>query len=70
MKVSEEKTTAENWKEFIPHREDVLLEDLDIFKKYYVISERENGLNKIKIVRWRIKKATTCPLRMKPIRRR
>ena len=52
MKVNEENTKAENWKEFIPHREEVLLEDIEIFKDYYVLSERENGLNKIKIVRW------------------
>jgi oligopeptidase B len=29
-----------------------LLEDIDIFKEYYVVSERENGLNKLKIIRW------------------
>ncbi len=52
MKVAEGNTSAENWKEFIPHRADVLLEGIDIFKKYYVISERKNGLNEIKVVRW------------------
>lgn len=52
MKTDESKTSAENWKEFIPHREKVLLEGMDIFKEYYVLSERENGLNKLKIVRW------------------
>jgi oligopeptidase B len=29
-----------------------MLEGIDIFKDYYVLSERENGLNKMKIVRW------------------
>lgn len=52
MKVAEGDTYAENWKEFIPHRADVLLEGMDIFKAYYVLSERKNGLNKLKIVRW------------------
>ena len=53
MKVAEgDDTTAENWKEFIPHRADVLLEGIDIFKAYYVLSERKNGLNELKIVRW------------------
>ena len=52
MKVGEENTSSKNWKEFIPHRDDVLLEDVDIFKEYYVLSERENGLNKLKITRW------------------
>ncbi len=52
MKVSEENTHADHWQEFIPHREDVLLEGIDIFKNFYVLSERKNGLNELKIVRW------------------
>ncbi|MDC6364518.1 MULTISPECIES: S9 family peptidase [Flavobacteriaceae] len=52
MKTSENKTHADFWEEFIPHRENVLLEDLDIFKDYYVLSERENGLNLLKISKW------------------
>ncbi|MDC6389703.1 S9 family peptidase [Maribacter sp. PR1] len=52
MKVGEENTEADYWEEFIEHREHVLLEDVDIFKDYYVLSERENGLNRIRIVRW------------------
>ncbi len=52
MKVREGNTTSENWEEFIPHREKVLLEDIEIFKDYYVLSERDNGLNKLKITRW------------------
>ena len=52
MKVGEQNTSSDNWKEFIPHRETVLLEDIDIFKEYYVLSERENGLNRIKIIKW------------------
>lgn len=52
MKVEENNTLSKNWKDFIPHRDHVLLEDVDIFKDYYVLSERENGLNKLKIVRW------------------
>lgn len=52
MVTPEKKTGKENWKDLIPHREDVLLEDIDIFKNYLVISERSNGLNKIRIRRW------------------
>ncbi|MGY8915283.1 MAG: S9 family peptidase, partial [Flavobacteriales bacterium] len=52
MKVEEKNTSSQNWKEFIPHRDHVLLEDVDIFKDYYVLSERENGLNQLKITRW------------------
>jgi len=52
MKTSQNKTTMDNWEEVIGHRSDVLLEDIDIFKEYLVISERNNGLNKIRIKRW------------------
>lgn len=52
MKTSEDKTISNNWKEFIKHRKHVLLEDVEIFKDYYVLSERENGLNKLKITKW------------------
>ncbi len=52
MKVSEKNTAKANWQDLIPHREDVLVEDVEIFKDYYVISERSNGLNRINIKRW------------------
>ncbi|WP_420909572.1 S9 family peptidase [Eudoraea chungangensis] len=52
MKVSEEQTASEYWEEFIRHRKDILLEDIEIFKDFYVLTERDNGLNKLKINRW------------------
>lgn len=52
MKTTVDKTTLENWEEVIPHRDDHLLEDLDIFEKYLVVSERHDGLNKIRITNW------------------
>ncbi|MDG2430980.1 S9 family peptidase, partial [Flavobacterium sp.] len=52
MKTPEIATTIENWEEVLMHREDVLLEDIDIFKDYLVISERSNGLNRIRIRPW------------------
>ncbi len=52
MKTPVEKTGMQHWTEVIPHREDYLLEDIDIFEKFLVVSERNNGLNKIKITRW------------------
>ncbi len=52
MKTLETATSKENWKEVIPHREDVLLEDIEIFKDFLVVDERTNGLNKIRIIPW------------------
>ena len=52
MKTLETATSKENWTEVIAHREDVLLEDIEIFKDYLVVEERENGLHKIRIMPW------------------
>ncbi|PZW42709.1 oligopeptidase B [Mesonia algae] len=52
MKTSINKLAKENWEDVLPHREDVLLEDIEIFKEYLVVSERSNGLNHIRIMRW------------------
>ena len=51
-KTSETQTQKGYWKDVIPHRENVLLEDIEIFKDFLVVSERENGLNQIHIKRW------------------
>ena len=52
MKTSDKSTTMENWVDLIPHRKDVLLEGIDIFKNFLVVEERSNGLNKIQIRPW------------------
>lgn len=50
MKTPINKTTIENWTEIIPHRSDVLLEDIEIFKNYLVVEERKNGLTQIRVI--------------------
>ena len=45
-------TAKSSWKDVIPHRDDVLLEDVDIFKNHMVVSERKNGLNELRIIKW------------------
>ncbi|OXB12737.1 S9 family peptidase [Flavobacterium reichenbachii] len=52
MKTPENKTGKKNWVDVIAHREDVLLEDIEIFKNYLVVEERSNGLNHIRIMPW------------------
>jgi len=52
LKTDEAHTGKKFWKEILPHRENVLLEDIEIFRDYLVVSERENGLNKIRIISW------------------
>lgn len=52
MTTPENATLKENWTDLIPHRKDVLLEGIEIFKNYLVVEERSNGLNKIQIKPW------------------
>lgn len=46
------KPSIENWKDLIAHRKEVMLEGFDIFSNYLVLSEREDGLTKIRIKTW------------------
>lgn len=52
MKASLFNTEFDKWENVIDHREDVLIEGIDIFKDYLVVSERFNGLNRINVKRW------------------
>ena len=38
-----------NWQEVVPQRADVMLDDIDFFKNYYVLYEREKGLPQIRV---------------------
>lgn len=52
METSIDITTKENWTEVIPHREDVLLQQFEVFKDFLVVNERKNGLPHLRIMRW------------------
>ncbi|WP_338733736.1 S9 family peptidase [Mangrovimonas cancribranchiae] len=52
QKTDETHTDKAFWKDVIPHRKEVLLEDIEIFKNYFVLSERSNGLNKLRVLSW------------------
>ncbi|MFP5236281.1 MAG: S9 family peptidase [Acidobacteriota bacterium] len=41
----------EHWTERIPHRADVMLEDIDLFNRFYIACEREGGLPRLR--QWR-----------------
>ncbi|MCB4797618.1 S9 family peptidase [Neotamlana laminarinivorans] len=51
-KTNEDNTELEHWEDVLPHRAEVLIEDIEIFKDYLVVNERENGLNKLRIISW------------------
>lgn len=50
MECPLDKTTKEYWKEVIPHREDVYIAALMLFKDHLVLSERKNGLLNIHVI--------------------
>jgi oligopeptidase B len=41
--------SKENWREVLPHRADVLVEDVDAFASHLVVYERQGGLQRIRI---------------------
>jgi oligopeptidase B len=52
MKTPVNKTGKDNWKDMIPHRDDVLLQGFEIFKDYMVINERIKGLVNLRVLSW------------------
>jgi oligopeptidase B len=40
---------GKDWKELVAHRDDVMLEDVDCFKDFYVLSERKDGVPVLRV---------------------
>jgi len=49
MECPLDKTNQSNWKELIPHRSEVLVQNVEAFKDYSVITERKDGLIQLRI---------------------
>ncbi len=52
MSAEEETTQKGNWEEVIPHRQDVYVHGIELFKNYMVLTERVNGIRNIRIKSW------------------
>ncbi len=52
VRAAEDAMSMDAWEEVIPHRADVLLEGIDLFDDFLVLSEREDGLTKLRIRPW------------------
>lgn len=50
MQTPLDRTGVENWEEVIPAREDVLLEGIEVFKAFLVVTERKNGLIQLRVI--------------------
>ena len=49
VKVPVKNPGSQFWQEVIPERSDVMLNDIDFFKNYYILYEREHGLPQITV---------------------
>jgi len=48
----------ENWKEVIAHRPGVMLDDVDMFKDFYVVTERGNATPRLRVFDFKTDRAT------------
>ena len=51
----------ENWVERIPHRESIMLEDVDLFAGFFVACEREDGLPRLRLWKFQDESAEANP---------
>jgi len=49
VRTSVKNPGPDSWQEVVPHREDVMLEGLDLFQHFYVLLEREAGLPHVRL---------------------
>lgn len=52
MKTPEGKTSKDNWEDFIPHDDKVLISGIEIFKGHMAVDMRMNGMTKVKVMPW------------------
>jgi oligopeptidase B len=45
-------TARDRWEEVVPHRPEVLLEGIEVFRDYLVVEERHRGLTRLRIRPW------------------
>lgn len=50
MEMPETKTAKENWKEVIPHRKDVYISNMVVFKDHLVLNEVKDALNQLRVI--------------------
>lgn len=52
MKTPVDQTEKVNWQEVIAHRNNALIEDIEVFSDYLVLEERVDGLAKVRVMPW------------------
>lgn len=49
MECSLKQTSSDNWVDYLPHNENVLIENIEEFNNYIIIQERENGFEQLMV---------------------
>ena len=62
VKTPIDKTEIKNWVTVIDHEKEVLLEGIELFEKFWVTSQRSNGLNSLMIHSWNGDKSYYLPI--------
>ncbi len=50
MRAPLDASDVSQWKEMIPHRSDVLLQDVEFFRNHMVVTERKGGLVRLRVI--------------------
>ena len=62
IRTDEINTQIGNWLTILDHRDDVLLQEIDLFEKYWVTLERFEGLNQLIVHTWSDKNSFKIPV--------
>jgi oligopeptidase B len=52
MRTPTSATTKENWTDLLPHNPKIYIEGMELFKNYFVVEERSNGLTQMRVQQW------------------
>lgn len=50
MSATEKQTSRSKWKEILPHRKGIYLNDFEVFQEFIVLEDQENGLIKLRVI--------------------
>ncbi len=52
LKTAERATDLAHWQEILPHREDILVENVDFFDEFILLAERKEGISRLRLRSW------------------
>jgi oligopeptidase B len=52
MEAPVDDTSKDAWRDVVPHRPDVFLDEFEVFRDFLVLAEREDGLIRFRVIPW------------------